>query len=330
MPYYCKDGRVLNTHDFVQTQVSIEDFLIRFDEYIKDFLPHNERAKWEDDDWNYLWDHIHEYEKDGKWAFATVQDFSESYHHKHKNEHSSQYFSEVSSSLYGCMLRVPIMAASDSYISAERKLELVAFCKQQGLPPLLTIPFFGISPDLHHDTAFVQTFHEMPGGFYSWMAINFPDAERMHFLRSDGCAGQYKCGRHFRWISNHRHRVGCRGIPIQHSHFESCHGKDLSDPECGRCKFLANAHEMEHNDDNLTEMKTAKEFFDFLDARARQTIKTFEEKKGKGIYERVFIFLDSKAINHNLPEVKTLDGTTTFHEFNDTGKQGEVTTRVLS
>ena len=73
-----------------------------------------------------------------------------------------------------------------------------------------------------------------------------------------------------------------------------------------------------------------KEFFDFLDARARQTIKTFEEKKGKGIYERVFIFLDSKAINHNLPEVKTLDGTTTFHEFNDTGKQGEVTTRVLS
>ena len=194
MPYYCKDGRVLNTHDFVQTQVSIEDFLIRFDEYIKDFLPHNERAKWEDDDWNYLWDHIHEYEKDGKWAFATVQDYSESYHHKHKNEHSSQYFSEVSSSLYGCMLRVPIMAASDSYISAERKLELVAFCKQQGLPPLLTIPFFGISPDLHHDTAFVQTSMRcLVASTAGWQSI-FPAPSGCTFFGATAVLGSTNVG----------------------------------------------------------------------------------------------------------------------------------------
>ena len=133
------------------------------------------------------------------------------------------------------MLHVPIMAASDTYISAERKVELVKLCEKNNLPPLLTIPVFCVSPDLHHDTAFVQTFMEEK--LYPWMAENFPKATRMHFMRSDGCAGQYKCGRHFRWVSNHRHNVKCRGIPMQHSHFESCHGKDLSGAlvSCHRC-----------------------------------------------------------------------------------------------
>ena len=47
VPYFCKDGRKLSTHDFVTTQVSIEEFLEDFVEFNKNFLPHNQRAKFQ-------------------------------------------------------------------------------------------------------------------------------------------------------------------------------------------------------------------------------------------------------------------------------------------
>ena len=144
------------------------------------------------------------------------------------------------------MLRVPVAAAADCYISTQEKAHLLKVLEDNSLPPLITIPMFFLSPDLHHTTAFVQHVHERY--VYPWMEKNFPACRRIHFKRSDGCAGQYKCGRHFRWLAMHgpAGKPSLRGIPIQHSHFESCHGKDLSDPECGRIKFLLEAREMQH------------------------------------------------------------------------------------
>ena len=88
---------------------------------------------------------------------------------------------------------------------------------------------------------------------------------------------------------------------------------------------------MRHVDgEDETEMKTSEEFYSFLNLNCKQTLKTIEQKKGKGVYERIFFYLNAKAVNHNLAEVKTVNGSSTFHEFNDTAQAGNVTTRVLS
>ena len=88
---------------------------------------------------------------------------------------------------------------------------------------------------------------------------------------------------------------------------------------------------MRHVDgEDETEMKTSEEFYSFLNLNCKHTLKTIEQKKGKGVYERIFFYLNAKAVNHNLAEVKTVNGSSTFHEFNDTAQAGNVTTRVLS
>ena len=60
VPYYCKDGRVLKTFDFVDSgPCSIEDFESEFQECIIEHLPHHTRAQLADQEWDYLWNHVH-------------------------------------------------------------------------------------------------------------------------------------------------------------------------------------------------------------------------------------------------------------------------------
>ena len=150
---------------------------------------------------------------------------------------------------------------------------------------------FGISPDPHHTTAFVQHFHQHHLG--PWMAQNSPLAKRKHFIRSDGCTDQFKCGRHFRWLSQ---RTESGGIPIEHSHSESCHGKDAGDREGGRVKFLLEQREMQHTYDTPTQIDTSQEVYEYCTGvdpginggRGNMQPKTdYFSKKGRGCYKRV-------------------------------------------
>ena len=150
--------------------------------------------------------------------------------------------------------------------------------------------FAGITANQHHDTAGVQHFFETH--IFPWLWTNtqgLKDSGALMYVRSDGCRAQFKCGRHFRWQSNFPHFEGAHGLIPIWSHFESCHGKDMSDPECGRYKYLMAMAELRGDI-----IKTAQDAFTFL-MRHSNTTKTFEEKKCKGIFNRQFFYTPAKA-----------------------------------
>lgn len=120
-------------------------------------------------------------------------------------------------------------------------------------------------------------------------------------MRSDGCTGQFKCGRHFRWLSSHCTTQQAE-IKLVHSHSESCHGKDISDPECGRLKYMLEEREMEHTLDTPTQMDTSEECFTYM-GQAMQPKRSLDTKKGVGVYKRVFFFMGAKYVKHRLAEV---------------------------
>ena len=115
------------------------------------------------------------------------------------------------------------------------------------------------------------------------------------------------------------------------SHFESCHGKDLSDPECGRAKYILRCHEMRHTADAPTELKSSLDQYKHLKAHHTSkptlhavscssnrvvvgTNRNLRQKKGKGIYCRVYHWMPSKKIRPlcALAEVETLPGSCTL------------------
>ena len=73
---------------------------------------------------------------------------------------------------------------------------------------------------------------------------------------------------------------------------------------------------MEHSLDVPTQMDTREECFTYIRA-AMQPKRTLFQKKGVGVYQRVFFFIGAKSVKHNLAEleVSSLPGSSTFHEF---------------
>jgi hypothetical protein len=144
-----------------------------------------------------------------------------------------------------------------------------------------------------------------------------------------------KSGRHFRFIANfHAQTAWNLGNTLIWSHSESCHGKDLSDPECGRAKFILRCHEMRHTNEVPTMLKTSREQFDHLDKCHRLTRRSLREKKGKGIYYRVYHWMPAKSIRplSSLAEINTLDGGLTLksHFFINCGQVGMIKVREIA
>ena len=116
------------------------------------------------------------------------------------------------------------------------------------------------------------------------------------------------------------------------SHSEACHGKDLSDPECGRCKYSLEMAEMRHTKDTPTEMKTSQEAFKYLEDNCQWTDRDIFAKKGVGIYRRQFHWAGSKEMKPlaKLAEVRTVTGSDSWHMFYDTGHKRHLLVRELA
>ena len=88
----------------LQSHKSIGDFLAMFKGHCKSFLPHHERAKWQDEGSAHMRRNIHKYgtvynPSTERWepasnelgfCFMTVEDFSNSYTHAPKYEHAGR------------------------------------------------------------------------------------------------------------------------------------------------------------------------------------------------------------------------------------------------
>jgi len=365
VPYVTKDGRELKNQDFLPAESSIGDYILMLDEELAEFLPHHNRAKYLDSDWKKVWSNIsrvddllpdgveHWWElPEDQWAtlksknqFATVIDYANSYESEHLDEHMQQFWSHGSTTMLGCVMKVPLSKLKDSFFAerarlsmsgrspTEERMEVLHALAANHLPPEITVMHIGVTSNPHHDTAGIQ--HFLQHNLYPWLQEHTTLEGAYHIVRSDGCAGQMKSGRHFRFIANFHTLIAWNmQITLIWSHSESCHGKDLSDPECGRAKFVLRCHEMRHTADAPTMLKTSREHYDFLVQNHCLTRRSLAEKKGRGIYMRAFHWMPAKSIRplSGLAEVDTLEGSVTMksHFFINCGQTGYVQVREIA
>ena len=157
-------------------------------------------------------------------------------------------------------------------------MEALRVCAKNKLPPEVIVMHFGITSNPHHDTAGIQ--HYFKHNLYPWLKKYTNSIGAHHIVRSDGCSGQMKSGRHFRWVSNFHTEDWNLDHIFLWTHSESAHGKDRVDSECGRMKYILRCHEMRDTFEAPTQLKSSREQFELLDKQYSVTRRTHAEKKG--------------------------------------------------
>ena len=206
-------------------------------------------------------------------------------------------------------------------VSDAERVELQALFKELDEPAILTISHIVMSSDLLHDAAMVQHCNDkilMP-----WMEkIKATGVTWVkHYARSDGCKAQFKCGTQFLWISSHHER---HGIHLEWNFFCSCHGKDISDPECGTCKIAARNHEMKHTEKKPTRIRTAEELKVFCEGKLTLSQRTLKQKHGKGIYKRYFHYVPAAGALKTVESIKATTGTVNSGTVNRRIRKGKI------
>ena len=107
----------------------------------------------------------------------------------------------------------------------------------------------------------------------------------------------------------------------------------MSDPECGRCKFCAREHEMKDKPGAPTTLPTSLDLYEFLKCKMIEPGDSLVKKKMCGIWRRDIWWVPSKgegAVMRTTGEVDSLDGSASFHQFEDIGRAGFLNVRTRS
>jgi hypothetical protein len=319
--YIDRHGATKVKKDFRTSEaVPISQFVSEVRGYWPKFIAHHNDAKWLDEDWTAMKKQL------PRGSVVAVMDFSENYAHEPRYEHQSKYFSQTQSTILPVVLRFRIedMVTGPSF-TAERKAELLKFCTENEVPPVLVETHHIISNDMQHDNAFVQK--ALDDFITPHIKSIAPSVEKL-YVRSDGCKAQFKCAEAFDWTSR-QSKEGC-GLKVAWSFFESCHGKCDCDPEGGTLKNCARGYEMRSREHV---MPTTEDFFNWAKSSSglHTPQKSFEEKNGRGIFRRFFHFIPVKgpgAVNRaNRKKFASAKGSSQLHEFVDIGVPGTVSTR---
>jgi hypothetical protein len=340
-------GTIESKPDFVLVETPYADFAEYLEEYWPTYIAHHGISKHQDMDWE------QQRTLFPRGTFISTQDYSENYHHEAKKEYQSAYFVEIGSTVYGMVFRVHLddigteaelrAKGMDPVVSDDQRVELKALFEKLGEPAILTISHIVMSTDLLHDAAMVQ--HCNDKFLIPWMEkIKAAGVTWVrHHARSDGCKAQFKCGTQFLWISSFYER---HGIHLEWNLFCSCHGKDISDPECGTCKIAARNREMEHTELKPTRIRTAEELKVFCEEKLTWPQRTLKQKHGRGIFKRYFHYVPtagalttveaikeqpglvtSGAVNRRIRKGTTIKGSSKFHVFADVGLTGHLLCR---
>ena len=333
--------------DFVLVETPYGDFHDYLLEYWPIYIAHHDLSKHQDSDWELQRTHF------PRGTFVSTLDFSENYHHEAKKEYQSAYFVEIGSTVYGMVIRVHLedigteaelrARGMDPVVTDEERVSLQELFKRIGEPAILTISHIVMSSDLLHDAAMVQ--HCNDKILIPWMEKIKAEGVvwARHHARSDGCKAQFKCGTQFLWMSSHFER---HAIHLEWNFFCSCHGKDISDPECGTCKIAARKHEMKHKESKPTRIRTAEELKNFCEGKLTRPQRTLQQKNGKGVFKRYFHYVpaagalhtaehikdspglvNSGAVNRRIRKGTTVKGSSKFHVFADVGLTGHLLCR---
>ena len=325
--YVLKSGETKTKYDFEECSAPLADFIKECEEYVPKFLQHHDLAVWQDEDWAATNRNL------PRGHFTSVQDFSNSYKHEEKSEHQSQFFHSITSTLYGCVVRCHMADVGPGFLSDSERAELLQGFVAHQIPVnqrFLTFTIGGISPDPHHDNAFVQTFNEKLAKFMNETVAAPGVTFTTHHARSDGCKAQFKCAGHFLYVSRYQ---TMHGIRLDWCFSCSCHGKDLSDPEMGRCKFAGREQKLRHTDSRPTKMVDSHAFYAFLNTQLLRPNVPLIAKKMVGIWRRIFWFIPTKgleSVSRRLPTVQSLVGSAALHQFEDIGVPGFLRVRARS
>ena len=276
---------------------------------------------------------------------AMVIDYANSYETEHKDEHMQQFWSHQSTTILGCAMKIPVQMLNDKFfeeravyektgrLAMQERMECLRVLAANKMPPEVVVMHFGITSNPHHDTAWIQHFfqHNLYPDFFQKYTVS--KGARLT-VRSDGCAGQMKSGRHFRWIANYHTYDWNLDHILLWTHSESAHGKDRCDSECGRLKYILRCHEMRDTPELPTILQSALAQYEHLDNNHRATRRTLRQKKGKGTYYRFFHWMPAKSIRplSSLAEVNTLSGTVTMksHFFRNCKHTKKISVREIA
>jgi hypothetical protein len=116
--YKCKDGREKKTWDFESHESNIEDWLEDLGSFLPDFLPHHNRAKFLDDDWQKM---FHNVSANGTRSdrIALVIDYANSYSHEHRDEHYQEFWNQLSTTILGCVMKISVANLTNAYIESQ-------------------------------------------------------------------------------------------------------------------------------------------------------------------------------------------------------------------
>jgi hypothetical protein len=98
----------------------------------------------------------------------------------------------------------------------------------------------------------------------------------------------------------------------------------------GRPKEVGRQHELKSTTERAITLKSSEAYYEFLKQNLCKLNVDIVKKKFKGIYCRVVWFLTTQDIDRRWPEVKTLDGISKLHSFEDIGTAGFVRARYKS
>lgn len=314
-----KDGTTKKKKIFVPKILSPFDFINMMKNYSNGYLPHHSQYVWQDRVFREMkhkfWQH--------RGYVLYVVDYAENYHHVALRQYQSAYWVQVMTTVY---MLVSFVSLED-YIplsDAERN-ELRHLFTEKGVDPVLKITHCFVSEDNLHDSCQVEHCEDL---FFSWLNDNVkrpgPQGRDAFFAQrwSDGCAAQLKnCQEFLKCTLN----SGNSGVSTRYNYFGSAHGKNECDGEGGALKHsvaeaetLANAAE---NPDLL--IKDPAAVHKYLDSHCRSTKKAFMEKKGVGIFTRIFHLVKKGDVKRKMyHEAKPYEGTMKVHNVISLGQPG--------
>jgi hypothetical protein len=316
--YLRKDGSESDKFDFVQATLHFTQFFEEMNSCFDSFILHHDLARWLDEDYQ-----VQSSVRPGH-ASAT-QDFAENFTHEHKLEHTAKYFNTKASTIYPMVLETHLDDLTN--ISQDEKIRLRTLFDQHKLPHVISEAIVVISPDLNHTAANVIHFNDHI--LIPYLKKNAPAVHTLH-VRSDGARSQYKQSKLFLWISKHK---SSDGLCIDWSFFCSCHGKAKCDPVGGGCKSHAKRQELASTLEKPTLMPQSSDLFRFLQDTYMEPRQTLFEKRGRGIYRRVFFYVPQTgegSVNYRIAECGTLDGSSSLHQFRDIGLPERLRVRTRS
>lgn len=222
-----KDGSVKTGKDFVQVKVTLAHCVKLMEEFFPKYVRHHGLAIAQDTDWARSIATLPR-----GWALC-VEDFSENYTHQPWDEHQSRFFNSISSALFPVVLYLRVedlrVDGPGALLSAELQRDMLAKFEETGKPPVVMVEFFVLSSDQRKDPAFIakvnDEFVQLWVDKHTVGVTNFEG-------RSDGCAGQFKCGQLLYWVATNKTRW-------RWSYFASAHGKSASDGAGGTFKSSA-------------------------------------------------------------------------------------------